>query len=113
MSWNRHLMGAAGCAPDDDFVLLPDPPRTSQDEFPEIFRLLLCNGYDLYEASIDQLQHLFSSGALSAAHYVQFCLDRVQKVKPHALLTLPGAALIASIDQSLPGMRHRDQSRCP
>ncbi|KIX05563.1 uncharacterized protein Z518_06435 [Rhinocladiella mackenziei CBS 650.93] len=55
----------------------------SQKELPEIFRLPTCNGHDLYEVSVDELQHLLSSGALSSVEYVKFCLARVQKINPY------------------------------
>lgn len=65
---------------DAAYVLVPQPPNSMQDDLPEVFRLPLCNGQDLYEVSVDELQHLFTSGALTSEDYVQFCLDHVQKV---------------------------------
>jgi amidase len=47
---------------------------------PEIFRLPLCNGLDVHEISVDELQHHYATGALSSQEYVSFCLDRIQKV---------------------------------
>ncbi|KAJ4543015.1 hypothetical protein HRR80_001930 [Exophiala dermatitidis] len=68
---------------DAAYVLVPQPPNSMQDDLPEVFRLPLCNGQDLYEVSVDELQHLFTSGALTSEDYVQFCLDHVQKTNPY------------------------------
>lgn len=69
------------CTEDDDFVLIPKSHGLSQDELPEIFRLPSCKGFDLYEVSVDELQHLYSSGALTSVEYVKFCLDSIQRVR--------------------------------
>ncbi|OAP55301.1 hypothetical protein AYL99_10274 [Fonsecaea erecta] len=76
----RLSQGADSCFDGDDFVVLSKPVKSSQEELPEAFRLSLCNGLDLYEVSVDELQHLYSTGALSSIDYVKFCLQRVQKV---------------------------------
>lgn len=60
--------------------MVPQPSGLDQDELPEVFRLPLCDGHDLYEVTVDEVQHLFSSGGLTSEQYVQFCLDRVQQV---------------------------------
>jgi amidase len=60
---------------DGNFVMLPD-----QNDTPEIFRIPSCNNLNLHEISVDELQHHYASGALSASAYVKFCLDRIQKV---------------------------------
>ncbi|KAH0848924.1 hypothetical protein AYO21_08744 [Fonsecaea monophora] len=67
----------------DGFVVLSKPTGSSQDELPEVFRLPLYNGLDLYEVSVDELQHLYSTEALSSVEYVKFCLERVQKTNPY------------------------------
>lgn len=81
MAQARHQDRLETSEENDDFVLIPHTLGSSQDALPEVFRLPVCNGHDLYEAPVDKLQHLYSSGALSCAEYVRFCLDRVQKVK--------------------------------
>ncbi|KIX96203.1 uncharacterized protein Z520_07981 [Fonsecaea multimorphosa CBS 102226] len=90
MTHLRLCEGADPCFDGDDFVLLSKSAGASQDELPEAFQLPLCNGLDLYEVSVDELQHLFSTGALSSVEYVKFCLERVRKVK---CLTLSGSTL--------------------
>lgn len=64
----------------NDYVMVAEPQIAAQDELPDVFRLPSCNGHNLYEITVDELQHLFSSGALTSVQYVQFCLDRVQRV---------------------------------
>ncbi|KIW62441.1 hypothetical protein PV04_10614 [Phialophora macrospora] len=61
-----------------NFVMLPD-----QSDTPEIFQLPSCNNLNLHEISVDELQHHYASGALSASDYVKFCLDRIQKINPY------------------------------
>ena len=61
------------------FVMLP--MTASQTAMPEVFELPLCNKLRLDEISVDELQHHYLSGALSAAEYVKFCLERIQKVQ--------------------------------
>ncbi|EXJ83069.1 hypothetical protein A1O1_06687 [Capronia coronata CBS 617.96] len=67
---------------DENYIRVPSP-GSGQDEVPEVFRLPSCHGYDLYEVTVDDLQYLFSSGGLNSEQYVQFCLDRVQKINPY------------------------------
>jgi hypothetical protein len=64
-----------------DFVLVPQSKMSSQGEMPEPFRMELCCGHDLQEISVDRLQHLFSTEALSSVDYTKFCLERIRKVR--------------------------------
>ncbi|KAK4934876.1 hypothetical protein LTR10_023972 [Elasticomyces elasticus] len=66
-----------------DYVMVAKSRTPAQDEMPEVFRLPSFKGHNLYEITVDELQHLFSSGALTSVQYVQFCLDRVQRVNPY------------------------------
>jgi hypothetical protein len=63
-----------------DFVMLPSTTDTTQKEIPNIFQLPTCNNLSVHEISVDELQHHYGSGALSAYDYVKFCLDRIQQV---------------------------------
>ncbi|OQU98275.1 hypothetical protein CLAIMM_04084 [Cladophialophora immunda] len=83
MAHSRLREETASSFDGDDFVVLSKRARSSQDEMPEVFRLPRCNGLDLYEVSVDELQHLYSTGALSSVDYVKFCLERVQKTNPY------------------------------
>ncbi len=47
---------------------------------PSDFHLPLCEGLDLFEVTIDELQHFMSSGQLTAETYVQFCIERIRQV---------------------------------
>lgn len=42
-----------------------------------------CNGYDLFEINVDELQHLFSIGSLTSFQYTSFCLERIRRVGAH------------------------------
>ncbi len=63
-----------------DFVVVSESQIIPQNEMPEVFRLPSCSGHNLYEISVDEIQHLFTTRALTSVQYVQFCLDRVQRV---------------------------------
>lgn len=65
---------------DDYFVVVDEKAPASQDDLPEIFRLPDCRDHNLYEITVDELQHLFSSEALTSVDYTKFCLERIQKV---------------------------------
>ena len=65
---------------DDTFVLVPEKETMSQEEIPPIFRMPKCGDHDLFEITVDELQHLFSIGDLTSVDYVKFCLQRIQKV---------------------------------
>jgi hypothetical protein len=67
-------------SPASDFVMLPDTRDASHREIPSIFKLPTCNNISVHEISVDELQHHYASGALSTSDYVNFCLDRIQKV---------------------------------
>lgn len=67
---------------DDGFVVL-EVAQSQQPEMPSIFHLPKLNGHDLFETTVDELQHLYSSNAFTAAQYTQFCLDRIQAVNPY------------------------------
>ena len=62
------------------FVILSDTMDSSQSDMPEIFRTPIFNNLNLHEISVDELQHHYDYGVLSAYDYVKFCLDRIQKV---------------------------------
>ena len=65
---------------------------------PNVFRLPSLRGHDLYEVSIDELQHYYSSGAFDSEQYTQFCLDRIQATNPYLEAIIeanPDALMIA------------------
>jgi len=66
---------------DDDFVVVPDQQARSQGEIPDAFQMPAFRGIDLFEISIDELQHHFSSGSLTSWEYTRICLKRIQKVR--------------------------------
>lgn len=52
----------------------------SEDELPLPFRLARCNGIDMREMSVDELQHHCRTGSLDAVTYISFCLEQIRKV---------------------------------
>jgi amidase len=65
----------------DGFVVVPSHRTQSQGDIPDVFQLPAFRGIDLFEISIDELQHLFSSGSLTSWEYTRVCLKRIQKVR--------------------------------
>lgn len=87
MAPRRSQVPAAGHTDGGDpFVVVHKPRAPSQNDLPEVFRLPTYNGHDLYEVTVHELQHLYSSGALSSVDYVKLCLDRIQRVKTRPFL---------------------------
>lgn len=78
-SW-RYLERSA-LVDNTDFVIVPERTPQMQDHLPEVFKLHACNGHDMYEISIDELQHLLTSGDLTSLQYVAFCLERIRRVR--------------------------------
>lgn len=65
---------------DEPFVVVEAPLCQVADPIPNVFKLSKCNGLSLFEATVDELQHHFSSGSLTSAQYVTFCLENIRKV---------------------------------
>ena len=65
---------------DDSFVMIPERNPLPQHDMPVVFRMSKLNNHDLYEITVDELQHLFSSGDLTCLEYTKFCLERIRKV---------------------------------
>lgn len=65
----------------DGFVVVPSHRERSQGDIPDVFQLPAFRGIDLFEISIDELQHHFSSGSLTSWEYTRICLKRIQKVR--------------------------------
>lgn len=54
-------------------------PTTSSSPFP----MAKCNGFQLEEASIDQIQQQLASGRLTSRQLVQCYLNRISTVNPY------------------------------
>lgn len=67
---------------DDSFVLVDNElsKRRLRDKVPEVFELPQCHGLDLFEVTVDELQHHLSSGNLTSVQYTTFCLENICKV---------------------------------
>lgn len=93
-----------------DNELAKDRPR---DKIPEVFELSKCNGLDLFEVTVDELQHHFSTGTLTSVQYTTFCLENIRKVGTlRALLffMLRGIPILTCecADKSISGSCYRD-----
>ena len=86
----------------EGFVVVDREPHTQAD-IPAPFHLPKLKGYDLFEVTVDELQHLYSCGAFTSEEYTTSCLDRVQAVNPYleaVIETNPDAVAIArSLDE--------------
>lgn len=67
---------------DDSFVFVDKESSKTKhrDKTPIVFELPKCNGLDLFEVTVDELQHHFSSWNLSSVQYTKFCLENIRKV---------------------------------
>lgn len=74
-SWSK-----ATASKDDSFVLIDEKKVVLKDEIPEVFKLHKCNGLDLFEVTVDELQHHLSNGNLTSVQYTAFCLENIRKV---------------------------------
>lgn len=72
---------ASARAEDEKFVLVEKSAAMQDQQIPEVFRLSQCNGLDLYEVTVDELQHHFSSGSLDSVTYTKYCLENIRKVR--------------------------------
>jgi amidase len=84
--------------PGEGFVMVNEDRRL-QSGIPPIFQLPQLKGHDVFEASVEEIQHLFST-SFTTVEYAQFCLDRIQAVNPHleaVIETNPDALKISAI----------------
>jgi amidase len=88
----------------DDFLLI-NPQRARQPEIPMKFHLPRLRDVDIFEITVDELQHLYSSEAFTAEEYTQFCLDRIQAVNPYL------EAVIETNPDALATARYLDEER--
>lgn len=81
MGQPQRSMDSSADLDDADFVVVPDHQAQTQGDIPKAFHLPVFRGIDLFEISIDELQHHFSSGSLTSWEYTRICLKRIQKVR--------------------------------
>src|ERR1700761_8188679 len=96
----------------DDFLLV-NPTRKMQPNMPAIFQLPKLKDHDLFEVTVDELQHLYSSGAFSAKEYTQVCLDRIHAVNPYLEAIIETNPDALSIAERLDKEREHGQVRGP
>ena len=83
---------------EEKFVMVQSK-QVSQPTVPGVFHLPPLNGHELFEITVHEIQHLYSSHAFTAVEYTQFCLDRIQAVNPYleaVIETNPDALDIAN-----------------
>ena len=97
---------------EEAFVMI-DAERKLQPNMPTVFRLPKLKGHDLFEVSVDELQHLISTGAFTSEEYTQFCLDRIQAVNPYLEAVIETNPDATSIAQQLDEERKDGKVRGP
>ena len=70
--------------------------KIDQDEVPAVFRMETLNGCDVYEITIKNLQDFYRMRNFTCVEYVQYCLNRLQKV--YVFQTIGVLILISNID---------------
>jgi amidase len=45
-----------------------------------VFHVPQCDGNDVYELSVDEIQHLLSTKAMTSVSLVKHCLERIRRV---------------------------------
>ncbi len=87
----------------DNFVFVDSSVPSREPEMPQNFRVPPLKGTNVFEISVDELQHHYSTLAFSAEDYTQSCLDRIQATNPYleaVIETNPDALHIArALDQ--------------
>ncbi|KAK5070586.1 hypothetical protein LTS08_004416 [Lithohypha guttulata] len=87
----------------ESFVIVDQPNSQCRDKIPEVFELPKLCGLDLFETSVDELQHYLSIGSFDSVAYTQFCLENIRKANPYlecVIETNPDALEIArTLDQ--------------
>ena len=63
----------------DSFITIERRGQNNQS-VPEPFRLSELNGIDLFEITVDELQHHFASGQLTSQEYTAYCIESIRKV---------------------------------
>ena len=76
---------------DDTFVVV-NQPKVCKDEVSQVFKLPKLHDIDLFEVSVDELQHHFSSGSFTSQEYISFCLEQIRRVS-RSLQPLTSTAL--------------------
>lgn len=57
--------------------------RRIPPEIPPALHFPKLKGQDLFEVSVDELQQLYSSGAITTLEYTLFCLNRIHAINPY------------------------------
>ena len=81
------------------YLRMPAGDVPKQDDVPDPFKIEPLKSFDLYEATVAQIQKCLEEGKFSSVEYVHFCLDRVRKVNQYleaVIETNPDAINIAS-----------------
>lgn len=108
-AYRHHDMGSLL---EDDYVLVDGPGVQQQHDLPEVFKLPLCNGLDLFETTVEDLQHLFETGSLTSVQYTRYCLEMIRRVCFWASREATLGISLRQVGQPIFGMCHRDESRC-
>ena len=96
----------------EDFIMVKSTP-SQQPEMSAEFHLPRLKGHNLFEITVDEVQHLYSSGAFTSEEYTKFCLDRVQAVNPYLETVIETNPDALSIAQRLDEERNEGNIRGP
>ncbi|KAG9844886.1 amidase, partial [Aureobasidium melanogenum] len=98
---------------DDVYFMVSERKRPDQKGIPDVFHVPQCDGNDVYELSVDEIQHLLSTKAMTSVSFVKHCLERIRRVNPYlecVIETNPDALEIA---QQLDNERAKGKTRGP
>lgn len=65
---------------DDVYFVVSDRKRPDQKGIPDVFHVPQCDGNDIYELSVDEIQHLLSIEVMTSVFFVKHCLERIRRV---------------------------------
>lgn len=63
------------------FVHVDSPSKNFRDSQPSVFDVTKLNDIDLFEVTVEEIQHYYSNGQLDAVTYTCFCLENIRKVR--------------------------------
>lgn len=80
---NDKMVEVSPCRGDKDASLIEVqmPVTNLRDELPSVFEIPKLGDLDLFETSVDEIQHLYSTGQLDSTKFTAFCLENIRKVR--------------------------------
>ena len=97
---------------EEDFIMVDEDSRL-QPAIPPIFHLPQLKGHNVFEASVEEIQHLFSINSFTAVENTQLCLDRIQAVNPYLEAVIETNPDALQISAELDAERKEGKARGP